>query len=208
MTVVVSGNRITGLGADGKIAIPPNALVTNAKNKFMIPGLWDMHTHIFIRKNMTLPLLAMYLFLGNGVTGIRDMGDLDLQGDFGDFTWFEDVEWRHAISTGTIMGPRLILALTIVNGPGGPGYPRSWASVANQAQGRDEVSLLKNRGADFIKVYDQLPRDVYYAIADEAKKQSLPFIGHIPIAISAAEASDAGQKSLEHNFGVLFRMLQ
>jgi hypothetical protein len=204
MTVVVSGGRITELGKDGKMTIPPNALVTNAKNKFMIPGLWDMHTHAFMRKDMTLPLLVMYLFVTNGVTGVRDMGDLDLRGDFGDFSWFQDVEWRQAISTGTIIGPRLVLALTIVNGPSGPGYPRSWASVANEAQGRDEVAFLKKRGADFIKVYDQLPREVYYAIADETKKQGLPFAGHVPIAISAAEASDAGQKSLEHNFSVLF----
>src|SRR5581483_1964846 len=50
----------------------------------------------------------------------------------------------------------------------------------------------------FIKVYDGIPRDAYFAIADEAKKQGIPFVGHVPIAITTMEASAAGQKSIEH----------
>ena len=105
---------------------------------------------------------------------------------------------------GAILGPRLNLALTIVNGPHVPGYPRAWAAVADPAQAREEVDYLKKIGADLIKIYDQLSRDSYFAIADETKKQGLPFAGHVPVVISAAEASDAGQKSLEHDYAVLF----
>jgi hypothetical protein len=47
-----------------------------------------------------------------------------------------------------------------------------------------------------------LPRDTYFAIADEAKRQGIPFAGHVPDAVSAAEASDAGQKSIEHLSGI------
>jgi imidazolonepropionase-like amidohydrolase len=151
-----------------------------------------------------LPLLVMYLFLAGGVTGIRDMGDVGVPDDFGDFPYVQDREWRGAISAGAVLGPRLILALTVVNGPRAPGYPRTWATVADATEAREGVIRLKRSGADFIKVYDQLSRDAYYAIADEAKKQGLPFAGHVPIAISAAEASDAGQSSLEHNYSVLF----
>jgi imidazolonepropionase-like amidohydrolase len=57
-------------------------------------------------------------------------------------------------------------------------------------------------GADFVKVYTKLPREAYLAIADEAKKQGLPFAGHLPESVSAAEASDLGQKSIEHLTGV------
>jgi len=53
-------------------------------------------------------------------------------------------------------------------------------------------------GADFVKVYTKLPREAYLAIVDEAKKQGLPLAGHVPESISAAEASDWGQKSIEH----------
>ena len=57
--------------------------------------------------------------------------------------------------------------------------------------------------SDFIKVYTALRRNLYFAIAEEAKKQGLPFVGHVPIAVTAEEASDAGQKSFEHMTGVI-----
>jgi len=204
MTVMVSGNRISSVGKARTISVPLNAVVTNATNQFMIPGLWEMHTHAFIRSRKSFPLYVMYLFLTNGVTGVRDMGSPGERDDFGDFPYLQDLQWRQAIEAGAILGPRLNLALTIVNGPHVPGYPRDWAAVADAAQARDEVIYLKKLGADLIKVYDQLPREAYFAIADEAKKQGLPFAGHVPILVSAAEASDAGQKSLEHDYGVLF----
>jgi imidazolonepropionase-like amidohydrolase len=204
MTVVISGNHITAVGKAGKVSIPRNARVQNATNKFMIPGLWDMHTHAFIRSRKSFPLYVMYLFIANGVTGIRDMGSSGVRDDFGDFPYAQDLEWRQAIEAGVLIGPRLNLSLTIINGPRIQGYPRTWAAVADAAEARQEVIFLKKLGADSIKIYDQLSRDAYYAIADEAKKQNLPFSGHVPVLVSASEASDAGQRSLEHDYGVLF----
>jgi imidazolonepropionase-like amidohydrolase len=204
MTVIVSGSQITALGKFAQVTVPPNARVINASNKYMIPGLWEMHTHAFIRSRKSFPLYVMYLFVAYGVTGVRDMGSPGLPDDFGDYPYLQDVEWRQAINEGAIIGPHLNLALTVINGPHVPGYPRQWAPVADAAQAREEVDYLKKLGADSIKVYDQLSRDAFYGIADEAKKQGMPFAGHVPILISAAEASDAGQKSLEHNYAVLF----
>jgi hypothetical protein len=203
-TVIVAGNHISSLGKAESITVPANARVINAKNKFMIPGLWDMHTHAFIRSRKSFPLYVMDLFIANGITGIRDMGSPGLPDDFGDYPYLQDVQWRQAINEGVILGPHLILSLTVVNGPHVPGYPRAWAAVSDAAQAREEVIYLRKLGADSIKEYDQLSRDAYFALADEAKKQGLPFAGHVPILISAAEASDAGQRSLEHNYGVLF----
>jgi hypothetical protein len=76
-------------------------------------------------------------------------------------------------------------------------------SVTTEAQARETVIALKKSGVDFIKVYTALPRNLYFAIAEEAKKQGLPFVGHVPIAVTAEEASDAGQKSFEHMTGVI-----
>src|SRR5579872_7199321 len=204
MTVVVSENRISSLGKTGQVTVPANARVIDETHKFMIPGLWEMHTHAFIRSRKSFPLYVMYLFVAYGVTGVRDMGSPGLPDDFGDYPYAEDVEWRQAINEGAILGPRLNLALTVVNGPHVPGYPRAWAPVADAAQARQEVIYLKKLGADSIKEYDQLSRDAYFGLAEEAKKQGMPFAGHVPILISAAEASDAGQRSLEHDYGVLF----
>ena len=204
MTVIVSANRITAIGKTGQVTVPGNARVLDESHKFMIPGLWEMHTHAFIRSRKSFPLYVMYLFVAYGVTGIRDMGSPGVPDDFGDYPYLQDLEWRQAIDSGAIIGPHLNLALTVVNGPHVPGYPRAWAPVADAAQAREEVDFLKKLGADTIKEYDQLSRESYFALADEAKRQGIPFAGHIPILVTAAEASDAGQKSLEHDYGVLF----
>jgi imidazolonepropionase-like amidohydrolase len=203
MTLVVTGNRISALGKFGSVAVPSNAQVVEARGRFVIPGLHEMHTHVFIRERKSFPLYTLYLFLANGVTGVRDFGSTGVKDDFGDYPFRQDTEWRQAISAGAILGPRLNMSLTVVNGPRVEGYPRSWLTVADATQAREMVRFLKDQGADFVKEYDQLSRDSYFALADEAKQQGIPFVGHIPVLVTAAEASDAGQRSLEHNYGVL-----
>jgi len=201
MTVVVSANRITALGKTGSVAVPKNALITDAKGRFMIPGLWDMHQHTFMRKNKLLPLLSLWGNIINGVTGVRDMGDQGLPDDFGDFPYIQDFEWRQAIQAGAVIGPRLVLAGVILEGP--PTPRKGWPEMRTVEQAREEVRFLKKFGVDFIKVHDNLPRDVLFAIADESKKQGLVFAGHVTNTVTAGEASDAGQKSEEHMLGIL-----
>ena len=93
------------------------------------------------------------------------------------------------------------IASPIIDGPK-PYWPGS-VSVATEAQARQAVDMSKRYGADFIKVYQLLPRDLYFDIADEAKKQGIPFEGHLSVTITAEEGSRAGQKSFEHLVGVL-----
>src|SRR4029079_3252297 len=75
--------------------------------------------------------------------------------------------------------------------------------VGTAEQGRKAVDILKHHGVDFIKVYSMLKREVYFAIIDEANKKGLSVVGHVPAFVSALEASDAGQKSMEHSYGIL-----
>lgn len=110
-------------------------------------------------------------------------------------------EWRKEIQERTLLGPRMIIAGNILDGPR-PIWPSSLA-ISNEADARQAVIDTKQQGYDFAKVYSRLPRKAYFAIADEAKKQSIPFAGHVPQSISVAEASDAGQKSIEHLTGIL-----
>src|SRR5262249_50402347 len=74
--------------------------------------------------------------------------------------------------------------------------------VSTPQEARDFVHRAKAVGVDFVKVYWKLPPEEYYAIADESKKVGIPFAGHVPFGISTAEASDAGQRSIEHLDGV------
>lgn len=183
VTVVIRGDRIVGMGRSGKIRVPKHAQVVIATGKFLIPGLWDMHVHWYEKDYLPV-------FIANGVTGIRIMWGMPMHH-----------QWRKEIEAGQLLGPHMLIASPIVDGPK-PLFPGSIA-VANASEARRAVIQAKRGGADFIKVLSLLPRDAYFAIADESKKQGIPFEGHVPISVSAEEASNAGQKSFEHLYGVL-----
>lgn len=188
-TVVVRDGRIVDVyAADFR---NKNALRVDGRGKFLIPGLWDMHVHTAFGdwfpkgKEVALPL-----FIANGVTGVRDMGgELDvLQG------------WRKEIGAGTLLGPRMVVAGPMLDGPK-PRFPSSVA-ITTPEDGRRAVDDLKKRGVDFIKLQSLIPREAVFAIADEARKQGITFVGHVPDAVRASEASNAGQKSFEHLIGI------
>lgn len=187
VTVLISGNRIIAVGKTGQMRVPNDALVVNASGKFLMPGLWDMHFHALDDRQARE--IFFPLVLANGVTGVRNM--------FGSEGFLKQ---RAELISGKLMGPRMIVASPVVDGP----VPMWTGSipVADEAAGRKAVRDLKQLGYDFIKVYQFLPRETYFAIADEAKKQNIPIAGHVPFSLTAREASDAGQKSFEHIFGV------
>jgi imidazolonepropionase-like amidohydrolase len=190
-TVVLAGGRIVDVGKSAEVHIPHGAQVVDGSGKFLIPGLWDMHVHMVFggwfpqSREITLPL-----FVANGVTGVRDMGgELDVL-----------QRWRREISQGTLLGPRIVTSGPMLDGPK-PRFPSSVA-IASPEDGRRAADDLKRRGADFIKLQSLMSRASYFAIADEAKRQGIVFAGHVPDAIRAVEASNAGQKSIEHLTGV------
>jgi imidazolonepropionase-like amidohydrolase len=190
MTVTVHGGRIAEIKRSSR-KIPKQAQVVDGRGKFLIPGLWDMHVHTNFGdwlpdgKELVLPL-----FVANGITGVRDMG--------GDLHLLQ--EWRGQIEVGTIVGPRMVISGPMLDSAP-PHFPAS-VPIATAADGRKAVDDLKQGGADFIKVQSYIPRDAYFAVAEEAKKQGMVFVGHVPDAIRASEASNAGQKSIEHYTGI------
>lgn len=193
MSIVIVGGRITTLGKTGRVRVPADAEIIDASGKFLIPGLWDMHIHSGGYENgkKYFPQL-----IAGGITGVRDMGSpLD-----------EILRLRREVEAGAIIGPHMIIAGPIVQGPL-PFKMSLFVSVNNEAEARQTVISLKRRGVNFIKLQDALPRDLYFAIADEAKRQRIAFAGHVPPSISAAEASNAGQRSIEHLGGRFYGVL-
>jgi imidazolonepropionase-like amidohydrolase len=191
MTVIIQDDRIVNVGKTAKTKPPKNAKIVDAHNKFLIPGLWDMHVHTIFGdwipggKEVSLPL-----FVANGVTGIRDMGgDLDTL-----------LQWRSQISGGSILGPRMIISGPMLDGPKSH-FPSS-VSIATADEGRKAVDDLKAKGVDFIKVQSYITRDGYFAVSNETKKLGITLVGHVPDSIRASEAIDAGQKSIEHLTGI------
>ncbi|AMJ65720.1 amidohydrolase family protein [Hymenobacter sp. PAMC 26628] len=190
MTVVISGSRIVRVGPSAK-ANPKAGRVVDARGQYLIPGLWDMHTHVYFDGTAAAGTdLILPLLLANGVTGIRDMGSqLD-----------SILQARAAVAAHRRLGPRLVVSGPMLDGPKSP-Y-KAAIPVATAEEGRRAVDMLKARGVDFIKIQSYVPRAAYFAIAAEAKAVGLPFEGHVPDAVSATEAVAAGQRTFEHLIGI------
>jgi imidazolonepropionase-like amidohydrolase len=182
MTILIRGGEIVSVGKSQAVTVPRSAKVIDGTGEFVIPGLWDMHTH-FRDADRDLKM-----DLANGVLGIRDMGGAAK----------EVFPIRDAIIAGQKLGPRIVASGPIVDGPNSWSNPKFTISVSTAEEARLAVIALKKEGADFIKVYDGLSAPAYYAIAAETKKLGFPFAGHRPSAISVREASEAGQRSIEH----------
>ena len=179
MTVLTKGSQIADVSRGA--SIPQEAMRVDGTGKFLIPGLWDMHAH----HQATGPE-SLDLFLANGVVGTRDMGaDVDFI-----------LPLRDRINGGEVSGPEIVAAGPILDD-----RPADWPfrrRVTNAQEARDAVRDLKRRGVDFIKVHDGTPREAYLAIAEEAPALGLSFSGHVPFAVTVAEAADSGIRSIEH----------
>jgi len=186
-TVLIDKEKIIALGPSNSIPIPYGAKEIDGRGKFLIPGLSDMHVHLTGAGEPTgsrdffLPLL-----LANGVTSVRDMGG------YLDYL----ISLRKEIEEGMRVGPRIVFA-----GPYLDGDPPSFQPslvVTNREQAVDDIHSLVGKGVDFIKVQSQLSREAYFAIAETCRAEHRTFSGHVPDRITAWEASDAGQRSIEH----------
>jgi hypothetical protein len=191
--VAIDNGLITGIA---KKIRPPRSQekrvrLIEAKGKFLIPGLWDMHIHL------GPPEIFFPLLIANGITGVREM-----------FTGIPIAtirQWRISHDASGPDVPRIV-APGFLDGPPmlstGPAPPGAIA-IGTPDQARFAVRALAQTGVDFLKVYSSIPRDAYFALAAEARAIGIPFAGHVPEAVSPAEASDAGQHSQEHLIGIM-----
>jgi imidazolonepropionase-like amidohydrolase len=193
MSVLVSGDRITIAAPASQVNAPQGAQVFDGSHKYLIPGLWNMHVHL---GNYADGKAALLKFLAQGVTGVRDMGSpLD-----------DILRLRQETRDGTILGPQMVVAGPIIQGPL-PFQMPVFISVKDIAAARETVDMLQRRGVDFIKVQDAIPRDIYQAVAAQSRADRIPFVGHIPPTVLPEEASDAGQRSVEHLGGRFWGVL-
>jgi hypothetical protein len=197
-TVLLRGDRIAHIGPATEVPVPSGAQVLDARGKFLIPGLWDMHVHL---RGRTAPTdIDMPLYVANGVTGVRDMssdcyGKVDAEaGCIADLR-----RWQRQLEAGELLGPRLLaLGSWGVNGPSLPdGLPPFFAARTRE-EGQELARYFAVRGVDFIKVLSRIPPEGYRGLAEEARRHGLHLAGHEPLAMSAVEVSQAGQRSIEH----------
>ena len=183
-TVLVSGSWITAAGTGLKI--PAGATVIEGKGKYLIPGLWDMHVHVWEND----PMAGLYL--AAGVTGVRDMGS-DLA---------RTLALRNEINTGRVAGPLIYTSGPPVDGPESELKQAPVIKAATPDEARNAVDMIERGRGDFVKVMSTLSEDAYLALAQRARVVRMPFAGHLPEAVSAWSAVEARQKSIDHLFGM------
>lgn len=148
-TVVVRGHTIVSVANSASSRLPEAATVINGRNKFLTPGLFDSHVHL-------LSSTEFPLYIANGVTGV-----LNLEGRPA------HLGWRRKVNEGALLGPRIFTS--------GPIFNRRRTAAEAVA----EVDRQADAGYDAIKIYNQVSRDEYAALADEAHKRNMLFVGHI-----------------------------
>ncbi|MGW7415582.1 amidohydrolase family protein [Streptomyces sp. NPDC054863] len=189
-TLILAGGRIVDSGPSAQLKPPPHAKVVDLSGKYVVPGLVESHVHTRGEEALTPPLFPL-----TGVTAVREMWGGPLHH-----------AWRKKIESGTLLGPRFVIASALVDGP-----PSIWArdidlplmEVTDAASARAAVRQAKRDGADFVKVYSRLSAEAYYAIADESARLRIPFAGHCPDSLPMARAATSGQHSIEHLHAML-----
>ena len=176
--VVIVNGRIKAVGARSKVKIPKNANVIDAKGKFLLPGLWDMHAHF--EQVEWGPI-----YLAAGVTTVRDCGN--------EFEFITAV--RDAIAQGRGLGPRLLLA-GIVDGTGPMALGVQRVDTPEQArQWTDQYHAARFQQ---MKIYSSVKLEELKAVADEAHRLGMTVTGHVPNGLNAYQVIEAGQDQINH----------
>jgi imidazolonepropionase-like amidohydrolase len=192
VTVVVQGQNILAITGNPQQQ-PKGTRIVDGTGKFLIPGLWNNDLHGPAYAEAKAPLLSLVSY---GITSIRDMGaSLD-----------DTVKLQEATASGALVGPRMFIAGPLMQGPIPVKMPII-VDLFSEQQARDEVRTLKQHNVNYVEVDTSLTPELYWVIADEAKHQSLPLVGHIPAKISAWDVAKAKQSDVEHLGGRFFNVL-
>ena len=193
-SVIVSDGYIKEIGAPESLRAPAGVRVIDGTGRYLMPVLWDMHTH-------PMEPEALSLLVANGVGGTRIMWGLP-----------RHLEWRARVELGELLGPRLLIAGPIIEGA----PPAQAASLVDTegrrlvrtfADGAAEVRRQKAAGFDYIKVYNNVPLDAYQGLIAEADRLGMAVVGHVPFAAGIQGALAARQKSIEHLRGYIERLV-
>jgi imidazolonepropionase-like amidohydrolase len=176
--IVIENGRISSIGSKSTIKIPKGAKIFDARGKYVLPGLWDMHAHF--EQVEWGPV-----YLAAGVTTVRDVGN--------EFEFIRSV--RDAILEHRGLGPRLLLA-GIIDGdsPSAIGIVR--ANTPEEA--KTAVNRYAGAGFDQIKIYSSVKPEILKIICDEAHRLGLTVTGHVPRGMNALQAVEAGMDQINH----------
>lgn len=181
-TVIVAAGRIEAVGPREQTAIPSGARALDLRGRWVMPGLVDMHVHLFSRDELPLYLEA-------GVTTVRNLWGWDLHR-----------EMRGEIQVGETFGPRIFTAGPMLDGD--PPRLRGSAALSTPDEARAEVQRQARLGYDGIKIYDLIEPPVFAAAVQAAKRHGLPVWAHPPEAVGVDGLLAAGVSTWEHMRGL------
>ena len=177
-TVVIRGNKITAVGDDGNVQVPPDAEVIDARGKFLMPGLWDMHVHLFPNDGL--------LNMAAGVTSVRDLAN--------------DIDQLGAMQTrfdqGMEIGPRVLKA-GFLDGRGPFAGPTKIFADSEQ-EAKDDIDRYARLGYVQIKIYSSIKPELVPKIADMAHAHGMRVSGHVPAFMTAEQFVRAGADEIQH----------
>ena len=181
-TVVIRGERIVAVGPADSVPVPSGATVIDAAGKTVMPGMWDMHSHLFPTSQTSRAVAD----LAGGITTIRDLAsDLDIA-----------TSLRDRSQAGTLAAPHVVLA-GFIEGPGRWAGP-SEVIVSTEEQARAWVARYDSLGYKQIKLYNLVQQDLVPAIADETHKRGMRLSGHVPRGLSTPAAVRLGFDEINH----------
>ncbi|MBC6365838.1 amidohydrolase family protein [Algoriphagus sp. AK58] len=193
--VWIVGNKIQSIDTN-EIAVPNDTKILNGSGKFLMPALWDMHVHLM----QLSPAIGYPQFMAHGVMHVRDMrGALNNRDVFASRKASLE-KWNRQVQKGEWVGP-LVHSYSTPALDGPHRMYRSLPDYFNCATPEDAIRLVKHvveAGYNQIKIYNNLSRESFFALAKEAQAQGITIAGHKPYRVTAIEASNAGMKSLEH----------
>lgn len=181
-SVVIQEGLIVEIGDFETVTIPEGVKVIDGKDKYLLPGLVDMHVHLRWDSEEEM------LYLANGVTGIQNMWGRP-----------ENLEIREAINDRRFLSPRIYTTGPLMNGPD-PIWKDSMI-LETPEEARKAVIKVQEDGYDAVKVYERLTLDVYEEIMKTAKEIGIPVVGHVPQNVGIRKVLELGQDSIEHLSG-------
>lgn len=184
-TVIVTDGVIERIGGVGEVGVPERARVIDGTDRYLIPGLAEMHAHVPPADSGDLERIFT-LFVANGVTTVRGM-----------LGHPSHLALRAQLIDGEAFGPRLITSGPSLNG----------RSVSGAADGARQVREQHAAGYDFIKIHPGLDDAEFAAIADTANGLGMPFAGHVPVSVGLMGALEAGMASIDHLDGYMAALM-
>jgi imidazolonepropionase-like amidohydrolase len=176
--VIVRDGRIADVASRTSITVPPGTPIVDASGATIVPGLWDMHTHV-------TQIEWAPVYLAAGVTTARDMGN--------EFEFI--VPLRDAIASARALGPRLLLA-GLIDGPGPDAF--GVTTTADPKEAALIVSGYHDHGFQQIKIYNLITPQLVEAITASAHTLGMTVTGHVPNGMTIDDAVDRGMDQIAH----------